>query len=83
VVHCRARRGPISGEGRKGAVFPRKQTILTQGEVADAVFYIQEGKVRLTVASKTGKEATLGLLGEDVFEATSRTIWAPMFSRPS
>jgi CRP-like cAMP-binding protein len=47
--------------------FPRKQTIFTQGDVADAVFYIQTGKVRLTVVSKTGKEATIGILGEREF----------------
>jgi CRP-like cAMP-binding protein len=33
------------GEGRKVMAFPKKQTIFTQGEAADAVFYIQEGKV--------------------------------------
>src|SRR5205814_1211759 len=44
------------GEGRKTVAVPKKQTIFSQGDVADAVFYIQEGKVRLTVVSKTGKE---------------------------
>jgi len=51
------------GEGRKVVPFPKKQTIFTQGDAADAVFYIQAGKVRLTVVSKIGKEATLGILG--------------------
>ena len=46
---------------------PKKQTIFAQGDVADAVFYIQEGKVRLTVVSKTGKEATIGILSEGNF----------------
>jgi len=55
------------GEGRKVVVFPRKQTIFTQGDAADAVFYIQEGEVRLSVVSKTGKEATLGILREGDF----------------
>jgi CRP-like cAMP-binding protein len=56
------------GEGRKVVVTPRKQTIYTQGDVADSVFYIQEGKVGLTVVSKIGKEATLGILnGGDFF----------------
>ena len=54
-------------EGRKVAAFPKKQTIFTQGDAADAVFYIQEGNVRLSVVSKTGKEATLGILGEREF----------------
>ena len=48
------------GDGRKVVAFPRKQTIFTQGDASDAVFYIQEGKVRLTVVSESGKEATLG-----------------------
>jgi CRP/FNR family transcriptional regulator, cyclic AMP receptor protein len=55
------------GEGRKVASFPEKQTIFTQGDAADAVFYIQEGKVRLTVVSKIGKEATLGILNAGEF----------------
>jgi CRP/FNR family transcriptional regulator, cyclic AMP receptor protein len=55
------------GEGRKVVVFAKKQTIFTQGDAADAVFYIQEGKVRLTVVSKNGKEATLGILSEGEF----------------
>lgn len=55
------------GAGRKSVTFGKKQTIFTQGEVADAVFYIQNGKVRLTVVSKAGKEATLGLLNEGEF----------------
>jgi CRP/FNR family cyclic AMP-dependent transcriptional regulator len=55
------------GEGRKVVAFPKRETIFAQGDAADAVFYIQEGKVRLTVVSKIGKEATLGILGEGEF----------------
>jgi CRP/FNR family cyclic AMP-dependent transcriptional regulator len=55
------------GEGRKVMSFPKKQTIFAQGDVADEVFYIQEGKVRLTVVSKVGKEATLGILSQGDF----------------
>jgi CRP/FNR family transcriptional regulator, cyclic AMP receptor protein len=55
------------GEGRKVVSFPKKQTIFAQGDAADAVFYIQEGKVRLTVVSKIGKEATLGILSQGEF----------------
>jgi CRP/FNR family cyclic AMP-dependent transcriptional regulator len=55
------------GEGRKVVPFPKKQTIFTQGDAAEAVFYIQEGKVKLTVISKIGKEATLGILREGDF----------------
>jgi CRP-like cAMP-binding protein len=55
------------GEGRKVVAFPRNQTIFAQGDAADAVFYIQKGKVQLTVVSKIGKEATLGILSEGDF----------------
>jgi len=55
------------GDARKMLAVPKKQTIFTQGDEADAVFYIQQGKVRLTVVSKTGKEATIGILSERNF----------------
>jgi CRP/FNR family cyclic AMP-dependent transcriptional regulator len=55
------------GEGRKVVALPKKQTVFTQGDAADSVFYIQEGKVRLTVVSKIGKEATLGILSAGEF----------------
>ncbi|MGA2981811.1 MAG: Crp/Fnr family transcriptional regulator [Terriglobales bacterium] len=55
------------GGGRKVVAFAKKQTVFAQGDAADSVFYIQEGKVRLTVVSKVGKEATLGILSEGEF----------------
>lgn len=55
------------GEGRKSVSVAKKQGIFTQGDPADSVFYIQKGKVRLTVVSKVGKEATIGILGEGNF----------------
>ena len=55
------------GHGRTVAAFLRKQTIFKQGETADAVFYIQEGKVTLSVVSKNAKEATLGVLNKGDF----------------
>src|ERR1039457_5896913 len=55
------------GEGRKSLTVPKKQGIFAQGDPADAVFYIQKGKVRLAVVSKTGKEATIGILGDGNF----------------
>jgi CRP/FNR family transcriptional regulator, cyclic AMP receptor protein len=55
------------GEGRKFVLFPKKQTIFAQGDPSDAVFYIQTGKVRLTVVSNDGKEATIGILGDGEF----------------
>ena len=53
--------------GRKIATFAKKETIFSQGDSSDAVFYIQEGKVKLTVVSKIGKEATIGILNEGAF----------------
>ena len=55
------------GEGRKFVLFPKKQIIFAQGDTADAVFHIQTGKVRLTVVSNDGKEATIGILGDGEF----------------
>jgi CRP/FNR family transcriptional regulator, cyclic AMP receptor protein len=42
--------------------FEKNQHVFRQGEVADMVFYIQEGSVKLTVLSKQGKEAVVGIL---------------------
>jgi CRP/FNR family transcriptional regulator, cyclic AMP receptor protein len=55
------------GEGRKIVVCQKKQTVFAQGDPADAVFYVQKGKVKLTVVSDTGKEATIGILSESNF----------------
>jgi CRP-like cAMP-binding protein len=55
------------GTGRKAVVFRKKQTIFVQGDAADTVFYIKDGKVRLSVVSKAGKEATLGILTDGEF----------------
>ena len=55
------------GEGRKIVPVARKQTIYAQGAACDAVFYIQNGKVRLTVVAKNGKEATIGILNPGDF----------------
>ena len=55
------------GEGRKVVLFSKKQTIFAQGDPSNAVYYIQNGKAKLTVASKSGKEATIGILGEGDF----------------
>jgi CRP/FNR family transcriptional regulator, cyclic AMP receptor protein len=72
----RAKKGPefdpdsflaTIGEGRKIVTAAKKQTIYAQGDVADSVFYVQKGKVRLTVVSQTGKEATIGILNEGNF----------------
>jgi CRP/FNR family cyclic AMP-dependent transcriptional regulator len=53
--------------GRKIIAFSKKQAIFAQGDSSDAVFYIQEGKIKLSVVSKLGKEATIGILNEGDF----------------
>jgi len=55
------------GDGKRMVAVPKKQTIFAQGDDADAIFYIQRGKVRLSVVSKTGKEATIGVVSEENF----------------
>jgi CRP/FNR family transcriptional regulator, cyclic AMP receptor protein len=54
-------------EGKSAASYRRKQVIFAQGDPADAVFYLQKGRVKLTVVSKQGKEAIVALLGADEF----------------
>ena len=53
--------------GRKVRAFSKKQVIFVQGDSSDAVFYLQKGKVRLTVVSKSGKQATLAILNAGDF----------------
>ena len=55
------------GDGRKILIVPKKQTVFSQGDNADAVFYVQKGKIRLTVVSKIGKEATIAIVNEGNF----------------
>jgi CRP/FNR family transcriptional regulator, cyclic AMP receptor protein len=55
------------GKGRTMTSYRLKGTIFAQGDPADALFYIQEGKVKLTVVSQQGKEAVVALLGTGDF----------------
>lgn len=50
------------GAGRSAVNYERGQTVFRQGDAADAVFYIQNGKVQITVVSEQGKEGVIGLL---------------------
>jgi CRP/FNR family transcriptional regulator, cyclic AMP receptor protein len=51
-----------AGLGQKTAQFKPKRVFFTQGNPADSVFYLQKGSAKLTVVSKSGKEATIALL---------------------
>jgi CRP/FNR family transcriptional regulator, cyclic AMP receptor protein len=53
--------------GKTIATFRNKGRIFRQGDEADAIFYIQNGRVKLTVVSKHGKEAVIALLTEGHF----------------
>jgi CRP/FNR family transcriptional regulator, cyclic AMP receptor protein len=55
------------GKGREMVSFGKKRTIFAQGDATDGVFFIQAGKVQLSVVSEAGKEATLGILSEGDF----------------
>jgi CRP/FNR family cyclic AMP-dependent transcriptional regulator len=55
------------GASRKVAEYGKKQTIFSQGEVADSVMYVQKGSVKLTVVNETGKEAVVAIFGSGDF----------------
>jgi CRP/FNR family cyclic AMP-dependent transcriptional regulator len=55
------------GDGRGIGKYRKDQIVFSQGEPADAVFYVQKGKVKLTVVSEQGKEAVIAILGADEF----------------
>jgi CRP-like cAMP-binding protein len=55
------------GKGRDMMSFQRKNKIFAQGDATDGVFFVQKGKVQLSVVSESGKEATLGILSEGDF----------------
>jgi CRP/FNR family transcriptional regulator, cyclic AMP receptor protein len=55
------------GYGRSIIKYRKNQIIFTQGDNADAIFYIQKGKLKVTVVSASGREAIASLLGPDEF----------------
>ena len=55
------------GKGKSTLQSPKKHTIFSQGDAAEAVFYIQAGKVKLTVVSQQGKEAVVAILERAAF----------------
>src|SRR5258708_29768666 len=57
----------IVGDGKTIAKYQKDEIVYSQGDVADAVFYIQKGKLKLWVISKRGKEAVIAILGPGHF----------------
>jgi CRP/FNR family cyclic AMP-dependent transcriptional regulator len=55
------------GDGKTIAEYQKDQVVFAQGDVAEAVFYVQKGRVTLTVVSEQGKEAVVGMLGPGQF----------------
>jgi CRP/FNR family cyclic AMP-dependent transcriptional regulator len=57
----------VVGEGRSIGEYRKDQIVFSQGDPADAVFYIQRGKVKVTIVSEQGKEAVVAMLGTNDF----------------
>ena len=53
---------PKLGREKRYWNFKKNQNVFAQGDVADTVFYLQKGRVKLTVLSEQGKEAVVGIL---------------------
>lgn len=56
-----------AGDGRTVTKYPKHKVLFSQGDAADSVFYIQRGKVKVTVISEQGKEAVVAVLGPVAF----------------
>ena len=70
------------GDARKILAVPKKQTIFTQGDEADAVFYVQKGKVKLTVVSKLARKPRSEYRVRGIFLGKARwqarlSVWDP------
>src|SRR5947209_3311359 len=57
----------LVGDGKTSLEFSEREAVFAQGDPANAVFYIQRGKVQLTVLSQQGKQAVLAMLGPNDF----------------
>ena len=55
------------GEGRTTGSYEKNETVFAQGDPANAIFYLQKGRVKLTVVSHQGKEAVVAILGPGDF----------------
>jgi CRP/FNR family transcriptional regulator, cyclic AMP receptor protein len=55
------------GEGRVISIYGKDQDVFSQGDIADSVFYIQKGKIKLTIVSEHGEETLVAIFGPDEF----------------
>jgi CRP-like cAMP-binding protein len=56
-----------TGAARRVATYPKGKTVFSQGQPSDAVMYIQKGSIKISVLSRTGKEAVVAMLGPGDF----------------
>jgi CRP/FNR family cyclic AMP-dependent transcriptional regulator len=56
-----------AGAARRTATYPKGKTVFSQGQPSDAVLYIQKGGIKISVLSRTGKEAVVAMLGPGDF----------------
>ncbi len=66
-----------AAKGRALTTHAKREILFTQGDLAESVFYIKKGKVKVTVVSRHGKEAVVALLGEDEFLGEGCLIGQP------
>jgi CRP/FNR family transcriptional regulator, cyclic AMP receptor protein len=66
-----------AAKGRTISNHRKSEIIFSQGDNADAVFYVKKGKVKVTVVSKQGKEAVIAILGIDAFVGEGCLIGQP------
>ena len=65
------------GDGKAISKYQKGQIVFSQGDIGDAVFFIQKGKIKLTVVSERGKEAVVEILGP------GSLFWRGMYEWPS
>jgi CRP/FNR family cyclic AMP-dependent transcriptional regulator len=66
------------GEGRTVLAFRKNEIVFSQGDVADKVFYIQKGRVKVVVLSERGKEAVVGIFEPGQFFGEGCLIGNPL-----
>jgi CRP/FNR family transcriptional regulator, cyclic AMP receptor protein len=66
------------GEGRSIGRYHKDQIVYSQGDLADAVFYIEKGEVKVTVVSEQGKEAVVAMLAANEFFAEGCLAGQPL-----
>jgi len=70
---------PTVGTGRTATKYPRKKVVFRQGDPADAVFYIQSGKIQLSVVSEHDKQAVAGILAAGEFFGEGCLAGQPLY----